>query len=99
MKKVLTFDFEDGNGPVPAHRHVNKEGFEGGWVAETATVERNAWVSDTARVYGNAWVSEGEHSGSNNPVEETKPETKEVTPCHGLEPGPFCRNCGARIND
>ena len=83
MKKLdtqLTFDFEDGNGPVPAHRHVNPDGLEGGWVAETATVERNARVSGTARVY------EGEHGGSNNPVEETKPETKDVTPCHGMEP-------------
>ena len=29
-----TFDFEDGNGPVPAHRHSNG----GGWVADTAQV-------------------------------------------------------------
>ena len=52
----LTFDF--GDGPVPAHRHVNG----GGWVADTAAVSGNAWVSGNARVsgdalvYGNAWV-------------------------------------------
>ncbi len=65
------FDFGDGNGPVPAHRHPNG----GGWVADTAkvyetsyvgpdaqvyddaTVSGNARVYDNARVYGNAWVS------------------------------------------
>ena len=116
MKKLdtqLTFDFEDGNGPVPAHHHTNPDGSvaDTAWVAntarvsDTAQVSGNAWVYGTARVSGyalvsgNARVSEGEHSGSNNPVEEAKPETKEVTPCHGTEPGPFCRNCGERIND
>ena len=69
MNNELTFDFQDGNGPVPAHRHVNPDGSEGGWVAETAWVYGDArvfgdaWVFCTARVYGtarvfgNAWVS------------------------------------------
>ena len=35
-----TYDFEDGNGPVPAHRHSNR----GGWVANTATVAGTAYV-------------------------------------------------------
>ena len=51
MKKLetqLMFDFEDGNGPVPAHHHKNPDG----------SVSDNAWVSDTARVSGNAWVSD-----------------------------------------
>ena len=42
-----TFDFQDDNGPVPAHRCPNG----GGWVADTA------WVSGNARVSGDAWVS------------------------------------------
>jgi hypothetical protein len=32
-----TFDF--GDGEVPAHRHVNPDGSEGGWVADTTTLE------------------------------------------------------------
>ena len=54
------FDF--GQGSVPAHRHQNPDGTEGGWVAETAAVastvhiERNALVFGTARVCGDAWV-------------------------------------------
>ena len=31
---MITFDFNDGNGPVPAHKHPNG----GGWVADTAKV-------------------------------------------------------------
>ena len=46
-----TFDFEDGNGPVPAHKHSS-----GGWVADTAWVSDNALVFGDALVYGNAWV-------------------------------------------
>ena len=38
-KKTL-FDFRDGNRPVPAHQHPNG----GGWIAETATVEKSAFV-------------------------------------------------------
>ena len=57
--EAKVYDFKDGNGPVPAHRHING----GGWVADTAQVSGNArvygnaQVSDTARVYGNAQVS------------------------------------------
>lgn len=51
-----TFDFEDGKGPVPAHRHVNPDGSEGGWVADTAAVEPTAYVGHDARVYSSAWV-------------------------------------------
>ena len=51
-KKHLTFDFNDGNGPVPAHQHQNG----GGWVAETAHVEDTARVSGNAQVFGNAQV-------------------------------------------
>jgi tetrahydrodipicolinate N-succinyltransferase len=51
---VTTFDFGDGNGPVPAHKHPNG----GGWVADTATVAETAYVGPDAQVYGNAQVSE-----------------------------------------
>jgi len=61
-----TFDFKDGNGPVPAHHHPNG----GGWVADTATVAATAYVgpdalvsnyavvSDNAQVYDDAQVSD-----------------------------------------
>ena len=49
---MTTFDFQDGNGPVPAHQHKNG----GGWVADSATVERTAQVFGDARVYGDAQV-------------------------------------------
>ena len=56
--EAKVYDFKDGNGPVPAHRHING----GGWVADTAQVSGNArvygnaQVSGNARVYGNAQV-------------------------------------------
>ena len=46
------FDFGDGNGSVPAHKHMNG----GGWVAETASVDASAFVGPEARVYGEARV-------------------------------------------
>lgn len=44
------FDF--GDGPVPAERHPNGNG----WVAATASVSRTVYVAPTAMVYGNAKV-------------------------------------------
>lgn len=52
---TTTFDFQDGNGPVPAHRHPNG----GGWVADTARVEETAYVGPRAQVYGSALVEGG----------------------------------------
>jgi carbonic anhydrase/acetyltransferase-like protein (isoleucine patch superfamily) len=46
----ITFDF--GDGPVPAHKHLNG----GGWVADTAKVENTAHVGENARVYDSAFV-------------------------------------------
>lgn len=40
------FNFQDGNGEVPAHKHVNG----GGWVADTATVSDAAYIGGDARV-------------------------------------------------
>ena len=53
-----TFNFQDGNGFVPAHRHINSDGSPGGWVAETAFVEPKCHIGYYARVYGNAYVTE-----------------------------------------
>lgn len=50
---MTTYDFKDGNGPVPAHQHPNG----GGWVAESATVDLLAFVGPDAKVSGNALVS------------------------------------------
>lgn len=49
-------DFEDGNGPVPAHRHANPDGTVGGWVAHTAVVMPGVHVDRLSVVYGNAVI-------------------------------------------
>ena len=46
------FDFQDGLGPVPAHRHRNGAG----WVADTASVADSAYVGTNAKVFGTAQV-------------------------------------------
>lgn len=46
----LFHDFGDGNGPVPAHRHV----FGGGWVADSAHVEDTVYIGENARVFDHA---------------------------------------------
>ncbi len=55
------FDFEDGNGPVPAHQHSNG----GGWVADTAKVYETSYVGPDAQVYGDATVSGNARVSSN----------------------------------
>lgn len=50
-----TYDFNNGKGPVPAHRHSNGEG----WVADTAKVDASAYVGPFALVFGNAQVCSG----------------------------------------
>ena len=50
--KEQTHDFGDGNGPVPAHRHIKGNG----WVADTANVHNSAYIGEDALVYGNALV-------------------------------------------
>jgi len=49
------FDFQDGNGPVPAHKHPNG----GGWVADTSSASKTAYVGPNARVFGDARVFDG----------------------------------------
>lgn len=51
---MTTYDF--GYGLVPAHRHTNPDGSEGGWVADTAWVDDTAWVAERALVFGSARV-------------------------------------------
>lgn len=52
----LLFDFDDGNGPVPAHRHLNPLGDLGGWVANSAEVHPSAYVHEGAHVTGKAQI-------------------------------------------
>ncbi len=45
--------YKDGNPmPIPAHRHVNPDGSEGGWVAERAHVAPGVHVGPQATIYG-----------------------------------------------
>lgn len=58
------FDFT-GTGPVPAHRHINPDGSEGGWVADSAIVGptcylgHNCWVSGDALFQRGAMITGG----------------------------------------
>lgn len=49
---ITTFDFGDGNGNVPAHRHINPDGSIGGWVAETVTIETTVYIGKNAAIFG-----------------------------------------------
>jgi NDP-sugar pyrophosphorylase family protein len=60
----MKFDFGDGNGPVPAHKHRNG----GGIVADTATVDPTAYVGENARVFGDAIVSDASKILDNSQV-------------------------------
>ena len=42
--KIITFDFGDGRGPVPAHQHINPDGSVGGWVADCVEIEAGAKI-------------------------------------------------------
>ncbi len=53
---TTTFDFGDGNGEVPAHRHINPNGSIGGWVANSANVEKTACIEIEALVFGNSTI-------------------------------------------
>lgn len=55
---ISIFDFDDGNGKVSAHRHINPDGSFGGWVADTASVDSSVYVGENVLVYGLARVSE-----------------------------------------
>ena len=55
----LTFDFGDGRGPVPAHRHINPDKSEGGWVADSATVAVTTTIHVNAMVGYRASIGDG----------------------------------------
>jgi hypothetical protein len=67
---VPLFDFQDGNGPVPAHQHSDG----GGWVADTAYVDDSVYVGpdalvfDSARVYAVTRRSTTRHESSETVV-------------------------------
>ena len=54
----MTFDFGDGNGFVPAHRHPNG----GGWVADSIIISPGIYIGPRARIYGGE-ISGGEIYG------------------------------------
>ena len=45
---MTDYDFADGKGSVPAHRHINPDGSVGGWVADTATVADTVYIGEDA---------------------------------------------------
>lgn len=51
-----TYDFGDGRGPVPAHRHTNPDGSVGGLVSRNSTVSRNSFVSIGSTVIGSTVI-------------------------------------------
>ena len=59
----MTFDFGDGNGFVPAHRHPNG----GGWVADSIIISPGIYIGPRARIYGG--VISGGAWGDINPVQ------------------------------
>ncbi|MEI6746754.1 MAG: hypothetical protein WCL34_12400, partial [Methylococcaceae bacterium] len=56
--EIIAFDFGDGKGAVPAHRHINPDSSLGGWVADTASVDSSVYVGENVVVYGLARVFE-----------------------------------------
>lgn len=47
-------DFGDGEGPVPAHRHVNPDGTVGGWISDAAVFDDRSqlWLGPGASIGG-----------------------------------------------
>jgi len=60
-KPISRYDFGDGEGRVPAHKHANG----GGWVADTAKVSEECLIGYPATVYHNATVLNGTHMSGN----------------------------------
>ena len=48
--------FEEGREAVQAHRHINPDYSDGGWVADTAEVASTAYIGKNAQVYNFARV-------------------------------------------
>jgi hypothetical protein len=45
-------DFRDGRGEVPAHKHTNPDGSEGGWVSDDSEVSADSTISRDSTVRG-----------------------------------------------
>lgn len=54
QKNESIFDFNDGKGLVPAHRHANG----GGWVSDTALVDESVYVGPHAIIHGCAKIKD-----------------------------------------
>lgn len=54
---LTAYDFQDGKGSVPAKRHINPEGDEGGIVAATAYVDSTSRIGRGSVVFGTARVT------------------------------------------
>jgi len=55
--KYAPFKFEQQDKEVPAYKHRNPDGSEGGWVAETALVEPTVHIDALAQVFEYATVT------------------------------------------
>ena len=54
QNNTLLYDFQNGCGEIPAHRHANG----GGWVADTAHIDDTAYIGENARVFGHAKIKD-----------------------------------------
>ena len=79
---MSTFDF--GFGPVPAHRHRNPDGSEGGWVADTAQVSGSARVSESGD-----WILVGPIGSRGGYVTWTRSDNSVATGCFRGSVGQF----------
>ena len=79
------FAFTVSGQSVPAHRHLNIDGYPGGWVAESAYVDPTCYVDDDAVVYENAQVTNNSkllgkcRIHGNARISETILRNKEIT--------------------
>lgn len=64
MSKETVFDFDDGNGSVPAQRHINPDGNLGGWVADTSSIDDDTFLHQTAKVHGYSRIGCGTRVGA-----------------------------------
>ena len=56
LENIISYDFEDGKGSVPAHRHTNPDMTKGGIVADSAQLMGDVRIGLGSMVFGNASV-------------------------------------------
>ena len=61
---TILHDF--GAGPIPARRHTNPDGSEGGWVALTAKIGIDVWISASASLGNGSSLGDGSSLGNNS---------------------------------